>query len=471
MKKLLVTLIIYFLLITPYTAQEDSPFVSNGYIGYSINNINFQPKGFENFDGWEGFEINLSGLNFSYHEGQVRKIGADSTVGNPKGNVFNIGYRLGPTHWTLGSNSFTSFGVKPYLQVSGSYMQANNKVVNDNVASAGIVFSPGLQLRFSHVYLSASYNAGLYVNTTFFGGNGQHNLGKGFISGTTITIGIENAFDLLFPKEFSLRGYNVSKKTYRKDNGLKYDSRSGLYREIVTTSITEFSPGERIISLVRPFWGVGPTYSFKALRKNQALTAMKGLNFGMRFWYLMLDGFYEQGEMGLKDETSFTKIVKTYPRLRNYDFTSQVNVNHYGARIGIDFGKVFAIDVGFNKSYESKLISRMKVPFVRLNGYYTMGVTEFLNQPNYTYKNGSAMLADFQSKNNITADASNNPDFLPQKTNFRGYGASLEIGAAFLNGTWYTYKDAAIANHFQFTVGANIPLGRIFHSLRLRHTL
>lgn len=470
MIKLLFTSLFSFCIMS-FFSQSQSPFMANGYIGYSFNNINFQPKGFEAFDGWEGVEANFGGMTFSFHEGQVRKLGADSTVGNPKGNVFKIGYRIGPENWRIGNNSFTSASIKPYIQISGSYMQASNKVLNDNVASAGLVFSPGVQLRFSHVYLSASYDAGLYANTTFFGGNGQYNLGKGFVGGTTFTIGLENAFDLLSPSEFSLRGFNVSKKQYKKDKGLRYSSRLGYYREVVYTTVTEYTPGERVLALVRPFWGVGPTYSFKAMRNNQAATSMKGVNVGFRFWYLMLDGFYETGKMGLKDETDNNKILKTYPRLRNYDFSSQVDVNHYGGRIGINLSKIFALDLNFKKDYESKLISKMKVPFVRLNAFYTMGVTEFINSPNFTYDGANARLTDFQTKQNIVADASNNPNFLPEKTEFYGYGVGAEIGAAFLNGTWYKYNDAAVADHFQFTVGANIPLGRIFHSLRLRYLL
>jgi hypothetical protein len=65
----------------------------------------------------------------------------------------------------------------------------------------------------------------------------------------------------------------------------------------------------------------------------------------------------------------------------------------------------------------------------------------------------------------------NNPDYLPTKAKFSGYGVSFEIGAAYVNYTWYKYKDAPIADHNSFTIGANIPLGRIFHSIRARHIL
>ncbi|MFK8044912.1 MAG: hypothetical protein AB8B72_05415, partial [Crocinitomicaceae bacterium] len=71
----------------------------------------------------------------------------------------------------------------------------------------------------------------------------------------------------------------------------------------------------------------------------------------------------------------------------------------------------------------------------------------------------------------ITSNSENNPDFLPEDVIFRGIGGSLEIGATFFNATWYQYPGASIANHMQFTVGTNIPMGKLFHATRLRFTI
>lgn len=466
MKKL--SIVIYLIISSLYvSAQAEDILVTEGYLGYSMANVNFQPKGYSNFGAWEGVEANFVGMTFSFHEGQLREIGADSTVPNVNGSVFKIGYRMGPENWTLGKSSTTSINIKPYMQISGSVMRAKNKNFKGNVSSAGLVFSPGIQLRFSHFYLSASYDAGVYLNTAF--GNGKYNTGKGFIGGTTFTVGVDNAFDLLKPSLFSFKGYNVNKEQFRKDNGLKYDSRLGYYREIVYTTVTEYTPGERTLSLLRPFWGVGPSYSFKALKNRQASTAMRGANVGIRFWYLMLDGFYEEGTMGLESKVDKEEILINYPILRDYDFSSQVGAKNYGGRIGFNLSKFFALDVNFKKT--SGFGQAMKVPFMRLNVFYTQGVTEFLSTPDYVYDGGSAKLNDYQTFNNITADASNNPDYIPQKTTFTGWGGSFEIGSAYFAATWYKYKDAAVADHMNFTVGANIPLGRMFHSARARYFL
>lgn len=446
-------------------AQQDSPFMKSGYVGYSFKNINFQPKGFSNFGGWHGMEADLGGMTFSYHQGQLRQIGADSTIGNPKGSTSMIGFKIGPQNWKLGYNSFTSMAIKPYVKVSGGVMEASNKVLDENISSFGLVFSPGLELKFSHLYINASYDAGFFMNGSV--GGKDLNIAKGFIGGTTITIGIENAFDLLVPKMYSFSGYNVSKQTYKGEKELKFDLDRRLWIiEQTTTTITSYTPGQRILALVRPFWGVGPSYSYHPLMKRQASTGMLGANAGMRFWYLMLDGFYEEGTMGLQDKVGKKEILTTFPVLRDYDFSSQVKAKNYGGRIGLNVSKMFAM-MNFNQTDGDDDISGMYVPFTRLNFYYTMGITEFNPQaPVYTYDNGENKLKQYQELKGITPDASNNPNYLPQKTRFSGWGGSIEIGSAYFAMTWYKYKEAAIADHMTYTVGANIPLGRLFHSAR-----
>lgn len=453
-------------------SQADNPLYSKGFLGFSSYHPHLKGKGFQSIGNWQGVEADFEGMNFSYHFGSIREIGADSTFGSPDAQIFRIGYRLGPKNWNLGSNSFLSIGVKPFLQVSGSIIQLSNKVLNDEVMSAGLVFSPGIQFNISHLTVSASYDAGLYTNTAFFGGNKHYNLARGFVGGTTFTIGFENSFDLLAPGLFSLRGYDISKKEYVKDNGVKYDYKRGeYYREIVTTTITTSTPGSRSLALVRPFWGVGPSYSFHAFRKRQAPTKMVGANIGARFWYLMLDGFYETGTMGLQDQVGREDILLTYPQLRDYDFSSQMEATTYGGRIGFNISKFVKLKVNFQQDYESELVSKMRVPFMRMNIFYTMGVTEFIGRPSYTFAGGEAKLMDYQMKKEIVPSRENNPSFLPQKAQFTGLGLSFEIGATYFNATWYKYKDAAIANHLQYTVGTNIPLGRLFHAVRTRYTL
>ena len=67
-------------------------------------------------------------------------------------------------------------------------------------------------MRLSHLYFIAKYDAGLHVNQTFWAGNGQFNAVKGYLGGVSLTVGLENAFDLLTPELFSFKGLRYSTK-------------------------------------------------------------------------------------------------------------------------------------------------------------------------------------------------------------------------------------------------------------------
>lgn len=446
---------------------EDSPLMGNGFVGYTQFNPNFKSKGFESTGTWMGLGFNFSGLNFSFNEGELREIGADSTVASTKANVIRMGYQMGPENWRIGKNSFLSASVKPFLGISGSVASASDRVLNDDVYSGGLVFSPGLELRFSHLYMQFSYDAGLYFNTSLFGDNGRFNIAKGFLGGTTFTVGLENAFDLLVPQIFTFKGLDFATEKYEKYNGVKYDSRRDMfYEEYIITTVTTYSPGERVLALVSPFWGVGPSYSFKAKRKRQAATSMLGANLGFRFWYLMLDAYYEEGTMGTADMVGREEILLNYPELRDYDFSAQITSKNYGGRVGLNLSKLMTLNMGFQQMDGMERKSRWMVPYSRFSVFYTMGKTDFLSMPVYTYSGASEKLADYQKRKGITPDASNNPDYIPQNTLYSGWGGSFELGAAYFNFTKLQYKDAAVANHWNFTVGANVPIGRIINSAR-----
>lgn len=463
--------LIYFLFISFFGYNQNvNPFVTNGFMGYSFSMPNFKPKGFERSAIWQGIEAGFGGMSFAFHQGQLRQIDGDSTVASVPGTMFNIGFKMGKD-FTIGRNSFFSTGIKPYVQISATNAHVTDRITNKNVGSGGLTFSPGLQLKFSHIYLSAQYNASLLVPTTVTGGNWKYSIAKGYVGGLSFTIGIDNAFDLLVPRVFSIKGYNIEKKSYQSSSDkFGYNNTTGKYekyREIVTTTITNYSPGQKAIALCNPFWGIGPSYSFKALRKRQAPTSMIGLNAGVRFWYLSLDAYYEKGETGTRDDVSKNDILIQYPQLRDYDFSAKIPSTNKGVRIGLNLSKIFAVDVNFQKDYQSKMVSKMRVPFTRINIFYALGQLDIAGTPTYTYNGASERLEDFQEKNDIVSSHENNPDYLTGSYQYGGWGVGVEVGTVFFNTTWYKYKNAPVLNHTQFNVGANIPLGRIFHSLRL----
>ena len=149
---LLLTFVLFSSQLKAQLSNANSPLLANGYIGFSTFKPNFKPKGFEASGDWKGAAANFGGMTFSFYQGQLRDRNADSTMANPNGAIFRIGYQLGKEYST-GNNSFLSAGIKPYFQISGSYAQIPNRLLNTQIASAGLVFSPGIQLRFSHLYL------------------------------------------------------------------------------------------------------------------------------------------------------------------------------------------------------------------------------------------------------------------------------------------------------------------------------
>ena len=62
----------------------DSPFVQNGYIGYSLYRPEFK-NDFKRLSDWEGVEFTFKDLVFSYYRGALRDINADSTIASPSG--------------------------------------------------------------------------------------------------------------------------------------------------------------------------------------------------------------------------------------------------------------------------------------------------------------------------------------------------------------------------------------------------
>ena len=452
-------------------SQNSASFLSQkGYLGYSVFQPSFR-KGMDRTGNWFGLEATFKDFIFSFHQGSLRHESADSTIGTPFGKTFGIGYRIG-LDLEYGYNSFFSAGVKPFIEFRGISSQITNKVTNDATSSIGFALSPGLQLRFSHLYLIAKYDVGLHLNTVFWGGNGKYNAIKGYLGGLNFTIGFENSFDLLSPNLLSFRGL---KKHIEKSERTKYsiENRGGSTYSVkttITTTTTTYTPGEVLTSSINPFWGVGPSYSYIPVLKRQAPTSMKGVNLGIRYGYWMLDAFYEEGKIGLKGKVGRKEILVNFPKLRNYDFSSQISGKNYGGRLGFNLAKMIKFG-SFVTSKGSRSIINKMVSFSRLNVFYTMGYTEFLDKPNYTFEGAQEKLDLYQSKKGIVADATNNPILIPTKSKFTGWGGSLEFGSVFFNYTWYKYKDASIADHTQFTVGSNIPVGRVFHSLRANYIL
>ena len=453
-----------------YDRKEANQLLKTGFLGYTVFTPQLGNKGFDPVGGWSGFYINNGGLVLEYLDGTLRERGADSTVANVTGRMYRIGFQMGK-QFKIGHHSLLSASIEPFCRISASYAEMPNKVVTERLPSIGLVVSPGLAIKFSQFYISASYDGGGYLNTAFFGGNKQHNIFPGFMGGYTFSFGIDTNFDILAPRQFQANGLDVYKRTYVEKRDYYDFDKGAYYRETTTTVYRKYTKGSRSLNLIKSFWGIGPTYSYGSNRGRQAPTEMFGVNLGARFSSFCVDAFYEEGNMGLKDETSKEEILITYPQLRNYDFSAQVKTRQYGGRVGLNITKFLVLNHNFVQDGYSQRETKHAVTYARINLFFAAGMANFSRNPDYTYEGGSDRLADFQNKRGITPSAENNPDYLPESSVFYGLGGSIEIGSAFMKVTKFTYMDAPIANHFHYTVGGNIPIGRLMRSLRARFML
>jgi hypothetical protein len=312
------------------------------------------------------------------------------------------------------------------------------------------------------------------LNTVLTGENWNHNALRRFtyFGGLNFSVAIDSGFDLLFPKELTLKGYNISKETRTYEGRTRTDWKRGVrYTEMITKTTTTYTPGERKLTLISPFWGIGPMYCFYAQRNQQAATSAIGLTTGVRFSYFQLDAFHTKGAVGFKDPTNKNDILKTYPQLRDYDFSAQQNMTYSGIRAGVNIGKFFALS-NFSATNKAKSIqAKNGVTFMRLHGNFTYGWVTFNGAPQYTYPDAGERIEHFQSFNNITPSANNNALLLPENTTFSGWGLNLELGYISFQATWYKYKDAAVADHMHYSIGAHLPVVRLVNSVRAKLTL
>lgn len=447
---------------------QENPLAMNGYIGYQQSQLHLGLKDYKQVGTCSGLDTQFGGMSWNFLRGTVRPETADSTVGSNSFFIFKVGYRLAKD-LRVGNNSFTSFGVKPFVHVFGSYASMPNKPLNNGkMGSAGLVLSPGVEFKFSHAYFVARYDAGLYANTAFWGGNRAHNLARGFVGGLTFTVGVDNAFDLLSPKQFSLNGYNVAKKTWSESN-VKYDiQKNERYLEVVNYVHTTYTPGQRSLLLVAPFWGIGPSYSFMPTLVDQDPTQMFGVNLGTRFWLLMADAFYEEGQMGMKSPVSYKETIMAYPILRDYTFASSVSAKRYGGRLGVNILKEIVMKMNFQSDKNDKKAARWKTSYMRFNVYYTLGKLELTSPVSFRMTDAENRIQTVLNQKGELSTSKNNPSLLATNQMFKGWGANLEIGSVFFNWTSYRFEDEA-ANHVVYTVGANIPLGRLIRSQKIRY--
>lgn len=456
-----------FLLFSQFCVSQNdnrdlSPFATSGYGGIYVYKPNFTKKGMEYVGNPAGIELNLNGANFTMLKGQVRPIGGDSSQSNTNFVLTKVGFQVGK-EFKLGAESYRSVSIKPFVNV-GATVGAFSKIrIDSDLSSIGLFVAPGISAQFSQLYFTAQYEGMMLGNMSLMKDRKQ-NFGRGFFGGFSYSIGISTSFDLLTPEAYSFRGLDVdvdidekSWDEYRQRYGKYYK-----YRVTQTTTTTTKTPGLRTLTLVKPFFGVGPAYTFNYAHDRSAISSMKGANFGIRAWYLMLDAFYETGQYGLKDPAGWENIVQSYPIESDFDFSYSVPVVNYGYRLGFNIAKFFTLNDHFEIHDDSKTAA-WYVPFTRVNLFLVHGKTVVTPTPTFTNAKAAARIdAFYDPQNSVNQDF--HPSNLPSSAIFFGWGASIELGAFFVNMTNFKYKSAPLMNNRIYTIGANIPIGRVLGS-------
>lgn len=459
---------IFLILCTHAHGQEQqSPFSTTGYAGVNFFKPDLSSKGMEYVGDPIGAHINLNGMYFTYTKGQVRPLDSDISVANTNFNIAQIGYQIGKD-FKVGSESYLSASIKPYVAI-GAVVGSFPKIrVFEDIPSFGLSIAPGVHARISHLNVGVQYDAMGLVHGAF-GYDKNTNFGRGFLHGLSFNVGISNSFDLLTPEMYTFQGMDVDVQVLKSDY-TKYEYKYGDWyrtRVVETTTITTRTPGIRSLSLVHPFFGVGPTYGMNVAQDREAATRTKGINIGARLAYFMLDGFYETGEQGLKDPANWGDIVTSYPVETNFDFSYSVPVTNMGARLGFNITKFFTLNSNFEVSSSDYAQSFAMVPFSRVHVFGIIGKSTFdKNNPSYTYQSAANRIDDFYV--NDRPEANFHPEQLPEDAMYWGYGFNFELGAVYAQWNKVFYRDAPSLNNDYYTIGAIIPIDRISASLVAR---
>jgi hypothetical protein len=445
-----------------YAQGDMSPFATTGFGGLNYFKPNLAKKGMTYQGDPIGIYLNNNGLFLTYNVGQVRPLNSGIDVANTNFNLTTMGYQIGKD-FKWGTESILSASVKPYVAigaVAGSFPKSR---VFEEIPSLGLFIAPGIDFRISQLNIGFQYQMMGLLHSSFDYDKSM-NFGRGFLSGLAINIGFSNSFDLLTPQAYTFQGLNVDVNVTQKE-WIEYGQRYGKwyrYRVTQTTTTTTKTPGQRTLTLVTPFFGIGPIYTMNHEHDRSAKTAMQGINGGFRFAYFMVDGYYEYGEYGFKDPASWADIVTTYPVETNFDFSYRVPVTNYGAKIGFNITKFFTLKTGFEVHSNAKT-AYWYVPFARVHVFLNVGETNFVNAPTYTYANAAERINDFYLVNR--PDAKYHPDQLPEKSLYTGWGVNIELGSIYVQWNKTNYTNYESLTNSTYSVGANIPIGRVGASL------
>jgi|GEM_PF-3594699 len=463
-----------FLLACPLIAQEKkqepkeidlAAHKSIGYLGATVSQPLFIGKGYESPGYWRGihFKSGLFFINWTW--GQTTKTQADTTSLLGNGTMITWGIRFSKPTTKSGKMTAATAAFRPKFDAGISFAAIPKDTlppsVGDGPASFGFHLSPGVILRASSLYVIASADVDAMMNwiPVMNRANKPYNLGRGFIITPSITIGFDNAWDLLSPR---FRHYEGT-YTYTEFRTTRIDYHYDYWKDELT-KITKGYTVEKTgfynynIYKIDPFIGIGPVYKFMPQRSRFGETSMIGGQLGLKVSFLKLEAQYLQGRLGLQNGIPQQYMKSARHEGRPITYTASVNATEMSAKAGVNITNLF---FGKKKMISDDDSRKIGTTFYGLCVYYKYGKTTFNAPAVYTYAGAEAQLDSAMSMYNIESSSSTDARMLPGSATVQGLGGSLDMGIVSLNYEKLRYDNAAIADGGTVSLSLILPVHKV----------
>lgn len=468
-------LLLSFLLVYATTSAQKELDVelhrNTGYLGASVFKPFFIGKGYQSPDYWRGvhFKSGLMFANVSW--GQQVKTNGDSTSMVNNGVIASFGIRASKPTTHSGRLNIVSAAFRPKIDMGVVYSSIPKDTIipdlGDRPMAVGFHLSPGVIMRLSSVYVIASVDADAMVNWIPFmsRANRPHNLGHGVMFTPSVTIGFDNAWEILQPKRRRFAGsYTYTEYTETRNTYVRDYSDGKIYH--ITAGYTQTKVGfyDYVVHRIDPYWGFGPAYTFFPQTEKIGTTALYGLAAGFKLGLLKVDALYLQGQKGMLNGIPLDSIRYANYNGKPINYVSSVAATEKSIRAGINLANLLR-----NGSYKSSDRKLTGTSFYALCIYYKYGRMDFTSPPVYAFEGAAETLSGALDASNVESSAATDARKLPESSPVQGFGASLDMGMVHASYERMKFKDAPVANGSTVTLSLQIPVVRIISVLHFNY--
>lgn len=445
---------------------------SSSYVAFHVKKP-FLKRGLEPWDYWTGLNVKLGSMSAGFSTGSYTDPSELDFSGTRTGWMFYLSgqYPLWKRKRAMERLSIGSIHLEPYFSYGFAYTRIGVDGPDDKSIGYGLQAFPGLLLRVSSLYIDLRPEAYLLINNPFLMAKDSRNGASGFVFMPSLAVGFDGMFDIFNPV---FNSKTVNNKVQRsnlidsKTTGytISYDPGLGTWVHTrYTSNIYEVWEEDRYVSynayLSGAFLMLGPRFRIMQVRPEVGRTFMMGANAGARFGAFGIDAYYLTGEYGLRSGIPMAEIAATYPEEPGLSFRSTIRATETGASFHIN-----PWGFAFSNSHNPFL---NEVSFFRVNGKFNVSMLSFEGDPVYTSAAHAVKKEGYFLANpGIEASASNDASFLPAEALGFGWGIAVEFGAASISYDVIKYKDAPIADQQTFSLGLNIPWGKVYKKFRDR---